>query len=230
MPINLYYNYLSAPSRAVMILAKKLGIKLNLINIDLFNNQQSRPGYELINPVKQVPCLDDNGFKVSESRVILTYLINRYSPDKNLYSTDANKRANIDRVLYSTAELFVHFKKIFRVPIREHKWPAAKELFDRYFELLKTFDNLISYRTFLAGDDFSLADISFICDITLVTDVLLIDISNVAPNIATWMKRMITALPEYEKLISEPNAQFKTEIERFIGRELNKQDASRISH
>ena len=41
---------------------------------------------------------------------------------------------------------------------------------------------------------------------------------------------MITALPEYEKLISKPNAQFKIEIERFIGRELNKQDALSISY
>lgn len=221
MTISLYYVMYSPPCRAVLILARQLGIKLNLINVDLPNKEQLTPNYQLINPIKQVPCLDDDGFRVSESRVIMSYLISQYSHDNDLYPMDAKKRANIDRVLYLTAELWERFKPIIRTPMRQKKWPPSTESKDHYFELLKALELLSAERKFLAGDAMSLADISFICDITAATDVLGMKISHITPSLASWSERMKTALPEYDELIAKPNHEFKLSIEKILGRRLD---------
>ena len=75
--LDLYYALASPPSRAVMILCKLLRIDLNLIDVKLQNGEHRDPKFEKINPRKVVPVLNDNGFIVAESRVIMSYLINK---------------------------------------------------------------------------------------------------------------------------------------------------------
>ena len=220
MTIDLHYILPSPPCRAVMILAKQLGLELNLINVDLFEGAQLKAEFEKINPRKVVPVLNDNGFVVAESRVILAYLVNRYSPGHKLYPADAKKRANIDRILYLTAELWERFRPIVLPLIQEKKWPPSEDTRNHYFELLKALEFLTTGRKFLAGDEMSIADISFICDLTELTDVLGVSVGHVAPGVAAWAVKMKTALPEYEELITKPVAEFKGMLEGMVGRKL----------
>lgn len=45
MTIDLYYTPRSAPCRAVQMLAKTLGIELNLIEVNLVKGEQLKPDY-----------------------------------------------------------------------------------------------------------------------------------------------------------------------------------------
>ena len=65
----------------------------------------------------------------------------------------------------------------------------------------------------------SIADISYICDVTVLMDVFGVDITEIAPGITAWAERMKTALPEYEELIAKPVAGFKEMIAAKTGRQ-----------
>ena len=53
-----------------------------------------------MNVAGQVPAIDDDGFKLGESRAIIQYFCNKYAPDSELYPKDSKKRAQVDRMLY----------------------------------------------------------------------------------------------------------------------------------
>lgn len=45
MPIDLYYLKASGPCRSVRLVAATVGVKLNLIETDLFNNEHLTPKF-----------------------------------------------------------------------------------------------------------------------------------------------------------------------------------------
>lgn len=220
MSLDLHGVLASCPTRAVLILGKQLNIKINLIDVDYASGAHLTPEFEQLNPRKVIPVLIDDGFVIAESRVILTYLINQYFPDHNLYPADAKKRAQIDRVLYLTAEMFEREKAVVREVFFEGKWPIPGEPLEKYFELLKALEILTTDKKFLAGDEMSIADISFICDITMLTNVLGADIAPVAPGVAGWIERIKGELPEYEELVEKVLEGFKEGMEEKLGHKL----------
>lgn len=62
--------------------------------------------YGKLNPQRTVPTVDDDGFVMSESRAIATYLVDAKSPDHTLYPTDPKARFIIDHRLYYDATVF----------------------------------------------------------------------------------------------------------------------------
>lgn len=170
--------------------------------------------------MKLVPVIVDDGFILGESRAIMAYLINKYAPGHALYPTDAKRRAEIDRVLYLTAELFNRGKVLARPVFYENKWPLAHEPLQNYLELLKALELLTAGKKFLTGGDMSIADISFICDITLLTEVLGIDISAVAPGIKNWVELMKGSLPEYDEFVGKAVKIFREKLEVKFGHKL----------
>lgn len=66
MSLKLYYDLLSQPSRALYIFLKICNIPFEQNIINLKNLEQLTPEYEKINPLKKVPAIDHNGFKLTE--------------------------------------------------------------------------------------------------------------------------------------------------------------------
>lgn len=60
--MRLYYHPVSACSRRVLIVANHLNIKLDLVSIDLFNNEQNSAKFSKMNPNHSVPVLEDDEF------------------------------------------------------------------------------------------------------------------------------------------------------------------------
>lgn len=113
MTIDLYYMAASSPCRAVLLTAKMVGADLTLKHIDLLKGEQMKPEFIAINPKHTVPFIDDNGFRMSESRAICAYLANKYSKSDKLYPKNPKARAIVDQRLYFDVGLYEAFSKLY---------------------------------------------------------------------------------------------------------------------
>lgn len=73
-----------------------------LKNLDFDKNEHRSREFFQINPLHQVPTLDDNGFLVTDSHAIISYL----ARNSSLYSPDARIQARINQMLFFDFDLF----------------------------------------------------------------------------------------------------------------------------
>ncbi|KAK9739955.1 Glutathione S-transferase, N-terminal domain [Popillia japonica] len=68
----------SPPCRATLMLAKAIGLTLDVYNLNLLEGEHLKPEYLKINPQHTVPTLDDDGFIIWDSHAINLYLLEKY--------------------------------------------------------------------------------------------------------------------------------------------------------
>ena len=166
--MKLYYHPVSTTSRPVMLFASEAGITLDLQVVDLFTGEQYGPAYSAINPSHQVPVLDDDGFRLTESSAILKYLADKHG--SAAYPTDPRRRAQVNERLdwfntgfYRDFSYGFLYPQIFPFMRRSDDAVQAATIAwgkDKALGWLKVLDeNLIGARNnFLCGDTVSLAD------------------------------------------------------------------------
>ncbi|EEC20195.1 glutathione S-transferase, putative [Ixodes scapularis] len=114
MPVDLYNSALSAPCALVRMVAKHIGVELNIKDLNFAKKEHLTPEYLKINPFHKVPTINDGGFLVYESTAVCLYLLNKYAPGSDLYPKDLQKRARVDQVL-ATVTSFVqpHYAQFY---------------------------------------------------------------------------------------------------------------------
>ncbi|MFY9643480.1 MAG: glutathione S-transferase [Rhodomicrobium sp.] len=155
------------PRRVRVFLAEK-GIEVPFEQVDIMTGAAKSPAFTAHNPVQRVPVLIlDDGTAISESMAICRYF-EALQPEPPLFGTTPleiaqiemwNRRAEINFMLPVT--------QIFR-----HSHPAMAELEKpqvaawaeanrpRVDEIIHIFDEALKKTPFLAGDRFSVADIT----------------------------------------------------------------------
>lgn len=91
--MKFYYHAVSTTCRPIMLLASEAAIDLDYQLVDLFTGAQYKPEYEAINPSHQVPVLEDEGFRLTESSAILKYLADQKGVAS--YPSDPRQRARV---------------------------------------------------------------------------------------------------------------------------------------
>ena len=92
--MKLYYHPVSTTSRPIVLFAAESGIDLEYELVDLFTGEQYQPQYAAINPSRQVPVLEDEDFRLTESSAILKYLADKTGSPA--YPADLRKRARVN--------------------------------------------------------------------------------------------------------------------------------------
>ena len=95
--MKLYFHPVSTTSRPVMLLAADDGIELDYEVVDLFTGAHQQPDYTGINPSQQVPVLEDDGLRLTESSAILKYLAEKSG--SNSYPSDLRQRARVNEIM-----------------------------------------------------------------------------------------------------------------------------------
>ncbi|XP_015908490.2 glutathione S-transferase D7 [Parasteatoda tepidariorum] len=207
MAITLYEMAVSPPCRAVLMVIRHLGIEVNRKHLNLLTGDHLKPEFVKLNPLHQVPVLDDNGFVLSESRAILTYLCNKYAPDSSLYPKDPKVRAIVDRMLYFDSGTLHMTQKAVTRPIMLTGKSAGEEQHEAYRNALRFFEEFLSRTSYAAGNHITLADYSIFATLTMA-EAFKIKFDDY-PKVSAWMEKLKSEVPSHKELNEEPLQQLK---------------------
>jgi glutathione S-transferase len=155
------------PRRTRVFLAEK-GISLPTEQVDLGAMQQKSPAYAAINPLQRVPALVlDDGTVIAESIAICRYF-EALHPEPSLFGRSALDIARIEmwnrrlelHLLLPVSHVFRNSHpamKEMEVP-QVAAWAEANK--PRILEFMTVLDAELRDRPFVAGDAFSVADIT----------------------------------------------------------------------
>ena len=96
---TLHRHALSGHSHRAELLLSLLGLPHTLQDVDLRAGAHKSPAFLAMNPLGQVPVLDDEGVIVADSNAILVYLALRYDPARTWLPEDALAQARVQRWL-----------------------------------------------------------------------------------------------------------------------------------
>jgi glutathione S-transferase len=123
------------------------------------------PEFLAMNPHGRVPVIRDDAATVWESHAVLRYLAARHGSER-FWSNDPVARAPVDGWMdWSQTALQPDFLGgvfwgFFRTPEDRRNWPAIRAALARCASHFTMLDRLLDGRSFLLGDEFSLADIT----------------------------------------------------------------------
>jgi glutathione S-transferase len=115
--MHLYYHPISSNARRVTMVADHLGIKLDLIEINLANAGDRRRLAE-VNDNSKIPVLMDEDFVLWESCAIMQYLAD-CAPGQTIYPLDPIARADVNRWMFWASQ---HFAPAIGVIVWENVW------------------------------------------------------------------------------------------------------------
>jgi glutathione S-transferase len=180
------------PRRTRIFLAEK-GITLPLEQVDLGALQQRTPGYTAVNPLQRVPALVlDDGTVITESIAICRYF-EELQPDPPLFGRGALQVAQIEmwqrRVEQSLLGGVSHVFRNSHPAMKEMEVPQvpawAEANKPRIMEFLVILDRQLADRPFIAGDRYSVADITGLVGVDFMKPAKLAVPDNLA-NVRRW--------------------------------------------
>lgn len=157
---------------------EECGVAYETIGLDCgANGLQNDKKFELVNPFKQVPTIDDDGYILTESGAILLYIAEKSG---KLIPTDLQGRAQVYRWLITSLNNIEPFTlPILFADLQGDSNPHMKALrpwhvgiLDRFFPAI---DKKLADQAFLTGADFTVADIVFTCVIREIRKTELLD-------------------------------------------------------
>lgn len=156
--IRIHSFPLSGHAHRVRLFAGLAGIAHEVIDVDLAGGAHKKEPFLSLNPVGQVPVIEDGDVVISDSNAILVYLARKYAPA--YLPTDPVKEAEVQKFLTLAAgELAfgpaaARLINVFQAPLDPEfcKTVAAR--------VLGKLDAHMAGREFLVGDAPTIADVA----------------------------------------------------------------------
>ena len=187
------YDAKAAPNpRRVRIFLAEKGIELPTVQVDLGAAENRKAPFIDKNPMAGVPVLElDDGSWLAESVAICRYLEGLH-PEPPLMGRDARERGFVEmwnrrmesEVLIPIAQVFRNGHEFFKGRIQQvpEYGEACRAVAAKRLEWL---DRELADRSFVAGDDYTIADITALCGIDFGR-VSQIKIAPDQKNLARW--------------------------------------------
>jgi glutathione S-transferase len=180
------------PRRTRIFLAEK-GVSVPTEQVDMMKMEHKTAEYTAINPLQRMPVLVlDDGTVIAESLAICRYFDALY-PEPPLFGVGAKEIALVE--MWSRRvenNFFATVAAVFR-----HLHPAMKELEvpqvpawaeankPRVTQFLELLDGELGKREFIAGDRFTVADITALCTVDFMKPARL-TVPEGAANVKRW--------------------------------------------
>jgi glutathione S-transferase len=191
------YDFTLAPSpRRVRIFLADKGIDLELVQVDIMRNANRTPEFYKKNPSGSLPILEfEDGSCLSESVAICRYF-EEIQPAPPLFGVGAREKALVEMwnrrielgIFKPVGQVWSHLSKVAEG--RGRRIPELGEIQKRAaVERIAWLDRELTNREFIAGDKYSIADITTLCMIDFARTVD-IQIQPEQSNLARWYRQI----------------------------------------
>ena len=99
MTVKLYSFCLSPPARLAHLVAELSGVEYEKVEVDLSKAEQFSSEFVAVNPLHQVPVLEDHGRNMAQSREICKHLMDEHSTspaNDHWYPAEPAQREEVD--------------------------------------------------------------------------------------------------------------------------------------
>ena len=155
----------SSNVRKALWAAEELGLAYEAIDAGGAFGVVDTPQYRAMNPNGRVPVIEDDGFVLWESNVIVRYLLARHTPATAWYPDDVQARARAEKWMdWTTSSFAGPFRTVFwgvlRTPVDKQDWPAINAAIKECTALLAMADQALASRPYLSGSEIGMGDIA----------------------------------------------------------------------
>lgn len=197
------YDREAAPHPArvrIVLAAKKLEDQVEFVSVDLIGAEQKQPGFLAMNPIGKIPVLElADGTIISESTAITEYLDNL---DGNPILTGTTPREKglihmmqrrAEMMLIDAVDDYFHYGTpglgTALRPWRAPEWSGAREWGQRRGAYavanMPYFNDLLAKQPFLAGENFSMPDITLFAGL-MFAEIVGLPIAPELSALHTW--------------------------------------------
>lgn len=145
----------------ISIALEELGLEYKVHRVYLGGDQFTE-SFTKMNPNNKIPVIVDNGYTLSESSAILVYLAEKTG---QLLPKDINRRSNaLEMLMFQTASFGPMFGQyLVFAAAWQNKFPdVTKRYLLEVSRLMKVLDKRLEGKSFMAGDEYTIADIAFL--------------------------------------------------------------------
>lgn len=199
--MKIYGHPMSTCTRKVLMTLAETNTTYELTTIDFATGEHKKEAHLARQPFGQVPTLDDDGFKMFESRAMCRYINEKAKG--SLMPSDLRGRAlaeqwiSIETSNFSGAAMKFIYQHVFQRPQTEETIKTATQQLETALGVL---DRQLATTAYLAGDGFSLADICFMPYLEYVMGTPAKEVVARHPNVAAWWGR-ISERPTWKKAV-----------------------------
>src|SRR5712691_2824806 len=204
----------------VLWLAKELGLDYEHLPIEIGPAGAKKADYLAINPNGRLPAIDDNGFTLWESLAITLYLAKKHSTGRLYPATLEGEAKAWQWSLWSVQEadrgVNIWSLHAVRLPPQERDPQRLAEALAVLSAPFKVLDGALAGRSYLLGEDFTVADLNVAAVISRAIDM---DLS-ATPQLAAWLARCLErpAARAARALRAAADAVVPLEVTRAIAR------------
>ncbi|MBA3453591.1 MAG: glutathione S-transferase family protein [Deltaproteobacteria bacterium] len=193
----LYHDPRAPNPRRVRVFLAEKAVAYDTIEVLIANAAHQTAEFRKKNPIALLPVLElSSGQVLRESMAICRY-IEETHPDPNLMGADTWERAQVEQwnrhaeleLLWPIAQVFRNSHKYWEGKIKQAP-EFAVIMREHIAERFDWFESELAKRSYLAGDRFTVADITALCaiDFGKVVDVRIAPATH--PSLAAWHKRV----------------------------------------
>ena len=197
--LRLHRMAISGHCHRVELMLSLLKLPYEAVDVDLLKAEQRRPEFLALNPLGQVPVLEDDGQVLSDSNAILVYLVRRYAPESAWLPTEPLAAARLQRWFSLAARQLAEGPATarFSALIGRTVTPESQAIGHRLFALMEP---QLAREPWLVGNTPTLADIAMY-SYSAQAEIGGISLADY-PHLRAWLAR-VEALPGFIPLPSK---------------------------
>jgi glutathione S-transferase len=157
MMLKLYDFELSGHAHRVRLMLALLGLTYQKVTVNLAQGEHKQAAFRQINPLMQVPVLEDEGMVIRDSIAIITHLANNYAPAWNPKSSEL--QAQIQQWLAIARNLADGPAKARLITVFNAPYDPESVIANSH-QQLAVIDQLLAGKRWMVGAQPSIADVA----------------------------------------------------------------------